>query len=135
MMMSKCEKLKGVSKLLLRLVVGGIFVYAGWMKLQNPAMVQGMLTSMNFPLPVVMAWVLSLSEFIFGILVVLGVFTAASTLPLMFAMLVAFLTVHIKDGLTNPMTQYVMLIFASLLTLCASGAGKYSVDAMMAKKK
>lgn len=133
--MSKCEKLKGVSKLLLRLVVGGIFVYAGWMKLQNPAMVQGMLTSMNFPLPVVMAWVLSLSEFIFGILVVLGVFTAASTLPLMFAMLVAFLTVHIKDGLTNPMTQYVMLIFASLLTLCASGAGKYSVDAMMAKKK
>lgn len=133
--MSKCEKLKGVSKLLLRLVVGGIFVYAGWMKLQNPAMVQGMLTSMNFPLPVVMAWVLSLSEFVFGILVVLGVFTCASTLPLMFAMVVAFLTVHIKDGLTNPMTQYVMLIFASLLTLCASGAGKYSVDAMMAKKE
>lgn len=134
-MMSKCEKLKGVSKLLLRLVLGGIFIYAGWMKLQNPAMVQGMLTNMNFPLPVVMAWVLSLSEFIFGILVLLGAFTSASTLPLMFAMLVAFLTVHMKDGLTNPMTQYVVLIFASLLNLCASGAGKYSVDAMIGKKK
>lgn len=133
--MAKCEKLKGFSKLLLRLVVGGIFVYAGWMKLQNPAMVQGMLAGMNFPLPVVMAWVLSLSEFIFGLLVVLGAFTCVSTLPLMFVMLVAFLTVHIKDGLTNSMTQQVLLIFASLLNLCASGAGKYSVDAMMDKKK
>lgn len=135
MMMAKCEKLKGFSKLLLRLVVGGIFVYTGWMKLQNPAMVQGMLTGMNFPLPVVLAWVLSFSEFIFGILVVLGAFTCISTLPLMFIMVVAFLTVHIKDGLANQMTQYVMLIFTSLLTLCASGAGQYSVDAMIGKKK
>ncbi len=133
--MAKCEKLKGFSKLLLRLVVGGIFVYTGWMKLQNPAMVQGMLTGMNFPLPVVLAWVLSFSEFIFGILVVLGAFTCISTLPLMFIMVVAFLTVHIKDGLANQMTQYVMLIFTSLLTLCASGAGQYSVDAMIGKKK
>jgi len=123
----RCPKVAAFARLLLRLTVGAIFIQAGWFKLQNPAMVQGMLSGMNFPLSEVFTWVLILTELVGGALLALGLWTKYATVPLMFVMAVAFFTVHLKDGLVAT-TWFVMLLFFALAVFYTSGAGDLSLD-------
>jgi uncharacterized membrane protein YphA (DoxX/SURF4 family) len=51
----------------------------------------------------------------------------------MIVMLVAFFTVHLKDGLVAT-TWYVMMIFFALSVFFTSGAGKISLDTTLSKK-
>lgn len=122
-----CPQLAAFARLLLRVTVGAIFLQAGWMKFQNPAMIQGMLAGINFPLSDFFAWIVIFSELIGGALLVLGLWTKYATIPLMIVMLVAFFTVHLKDGLVAT-TWYVMMIFFALSVFFTSGAGKISLD-------
>ncbi len=74
------------------------------------------------------------SELVFGILVMLGVFTRLSTLPVIFSMVVAAFVIHAKDPLfmgggaaKEPALLYLMAFVA---ILCA-GPGRFSVDGMV----
>ncbi|MCC6643725.1 DoxX family protein [Candidatus Peregrinibacteria bacterium] len=128
-MKTNCEAFTPYTKLLLRLMLGVIFIYAGWGKINNIPMVEGMLTGLSIPFPAIMAWVLAIAELVCGALLVLGLWTCFATIPVMFSIAVAFFTLHLpKEGLMGMGSLYVALIFFSLLHISASGPGKISLD-------
>jgi putative oxidoreductase len=128
-----CSQLAPWAWLFLRVAIAAIFIQQGWAKFQNPSVIQGMLNGIGVPLSELMGWVVLLSELIGGTLLLLGLWTRYATLPLMAIMLVAFFTVHLKDGLKTP-TWLVILMFFGLAIFCTSGAGEYSLDRRLSKK-
>ena len=83
---------------LLRVTLGLLFAIAGYKKLMNPEGVVGMLTGIGFIVPTFFAWILILSELIFGVLVFVGYKTKYTAWPLAFIMLVAETTVVAPSG-------------------------------------
>src|SRR3989344_1545183 len=82
---------------LLRVFIGVLFIIQGYIKLRNPAGPTGMLTNLGFPAPVFFAWLLLLSELIFGIAVLVGWKVKYTVWPLVIVMLVATWTVVIPN--------------------------------------
>ncbi|MCC7432559.1 DoxX family protein [Candidatus Peregrinibacteria bacterium] len=141
MKMEVCKGMSEWTKLLLRLIVGAVFLTAGYVKFQNPAMIQGMLGTLNYPLPEIMGWILIITELLGGALIVLGLFTCWASIPMSFVMLMALLTVHLPSmlnkgaGFLESGSALVALTMAVLLHLMTTGAGKISVDHLISKKK
>jgi len=128
-------KNKGISEFsltLLRVVLGFIFVYHGYLKL----FVKGGLPSTAFffsqigiPLPNISAFVVAFVELIGGLLLLIGLFTKWTSLVLIFEMAVAFFKVHLKKGflISNGGYEFVLLILAALVVVLAYGAGKFAL--------
>lgn len=120
----------------LRLVIAAVFIVHGAQKLFGYIDFVGMLTSMNFPLPVLFAWLVALTEFFGGIFVLLGLLTRWASLGLSVVMLVAIFTVHLKNGFFNPMgVEFPLTMLGGTLALFLGGAGNLSVDNNLLKKK
>jgi len=114
----------------LRLALGLLFIVPGIMKLMNPAMPAGMLEGMGFPAPVVFAWVLLLSELIFGAALIVGYKVKYAVWPLMLILVVATIIVHVPS--TDPM-KWINVLFhvvgiAGLLSLFNSGPGMWALS-------
>ncbi len=114
---------------LLRLTVGILFLVQGIGKFQNPNGVTTMLTGIGFPIPLVFAWILILSEIIFGALILIGYKVKYTAWPLAIILLVATLTVVIPSGGFNSVNFYFHLIsIAGLITIALTGPGKWAVS-------
>ncbi len=137
MKMTDFNKLHEVSHLVLRVVIGFVFFLHGLEKVQNIGMIQGMLTGMNFPAPELMGWVLALSELICGALLILGLVTRLATIPLMIAMLLALLVVHLPYGFSMAKGgfEYVLALLGALFVLMTAGSSKVSLDHLLFKGK
>jgi putative oxidoreductase len=136
----------------LRLVLGFGFIYHGFPKLfsaQEHQQFTGMLQAIGIPAPELMAWVVGIVEVFGGVGLILGTFVTVAAVLLVIDMLVAIFTVHLPAGfsfmnvkgmtdagLTFGMPGYEvnLLYIAGLLALLLGGAGKYSVDRILAKK-
>ena len=70
-----------------------------------------------------------LAEFVCSVLIVIGLWTRWATVPLMFTMLVAAWVTFGEE-----INEMALLYFLSFFLLFFTGAGKYSVDAMIMKK-
>src|SRR3989338_2044079 len=77
----------------LRLSVGVVFIYHGWMKLTDIEGTTAFFGSQGFPIAGALAYLVGLVEFVGGVAVVLGVFTKVAALFLAVVMVVALLTV------------------------------------------
>jgi putative oxidoreductase len=132
--------------LILRLVIGGIFLYTGAEKLFGgvPDFAQ-MLASMNLPLfpPIVWAWIAACGEFFGGLFVLLGLLTRLAALPLIATMFVAiikvarpngFVGVYLGNGAIKQGYMMHLIIIAVCLALILSGAGLLSLDALIFKR-
>ena len=113
---------------LLRLTIGVMFIYTGIVKLMNPAGPTGMLTNLGFPIPTVFAWVLLLSEIVFGILVLVGWKVKYTVWPLVLILVVALALVTIPNANGN----YINIIFhlvtiAGLISLYLTGPGELAL--------
>src|SRR5215469_10890629 len=83
----------------LRLVVGYGFMAHGWAKLsRGPAEFAKLLEQVGAPLPEATAWVSTLIEVLGGLAILAGAFVAVVSIPLIFMMLVAMFTVHLRYG-------------------------------------
>lgn len=111
--------------LVLRLMVGAVFIYHGWLKLNGMAGTTGMMAGIGLPMPIFWAWLVALVEFVGGIAVVLGVFNRIVTVVLAINMVCALLLVHSK--LPYGMAELPLLLLASVLALHFTGAGKFAV--------
>lgn len=125
---------------LLRVVLGVILAYHGYLKLFVPGGFKGTVeffASVGIPLASYSALAASAAEFAGGIFLILGIFTRWTTLVLIFEMLVALFTVHIKNGLlvSKGGYEFVLLILASLIVLLSNGPGALSLGKMMSKNK
>ncbi len=113
---------QNVLLLIARLIVGGIFINAGWMKVSAMIETVSMFSSMG--IAPVLTYIVSYAEFIGGILLVLGLWNTLVTGGLAIIMLSALY--YTKDGGIQ-MFGFPLLTLASLLALCASGTGKFAL--------
>ena len=120
--------LKAYGPTALRLGLGILFIFMGFGKLQNPAGITAMLQGIGFPAPIFWAWLLLLSELIFGIAILIGLKVRYTTIPLIIVMIVAIVTVQLP-GLPDSTPQLLKdwSILFSLVGLMLTGSGKLAV--------
>jgi putative oxidoreductase len=138
--------------MILRLVIGFGFMVHGWAKFsRGPDKFAGVLVWMGFPLPDLMAWVVTIVEGIGGLAMVAGVFVTLISVPLVIINLVAMLGVHWQYGFSSvntvgltaagpqfgpPGFEVNLLYIAGLLMIIlGGGAGAFSIDRLLAQKK
>jgi putative oxidoreductase len=86
----------------LRLIIGFGFVAHGYAKLsRGPDKFANILEGIGIPQPHIMAWIITLLEFIGGVGVMSGAFVVPLTLPLTIVMITALITVHFQYGFSS----------------------------------
>jgi putative oxidoreductase len=115
----------------LRITVGAVFLDHGYQKLFHFGFhgVAGMFGHMGIPLPMVSAVVVTLVEFVGGILLIAGLGTRVAAALLAIEMTVAILAVHLKHGFgaQNGGFEYPLTLLAACLCLVLSGGGMLSL--------
>ena len=121
--------------LLIRIAVGITFIYAGWFKLSNIDIVIEGFGTMGF-VPV-LAYLVSIIEFLGGISMILGICARYSGILLSIIMLVAVIKVHGPMGysLQNSGYEYVLVLLLASSAITALGSGKYSVMTWWRERK
>ncbi len=114
----------------LRLALGAIFIYHGWLKLNDIEGTIGFFSGVGIPLPEIFAYVVGAVELFGGAALVLGFFTSVAADLLAINMLVAILVVHlgplVKDG--NWMQiEFPLAVLGGLFGLIAVGGGDWKI--------
>jgi len=119
----------------LRVAVATIFIRHGAQKLFvfGFAGVTGAFAHMGVPLPGLMGPFIGLLEFFGGIALVIGLLTRLVALGLVFDMLGAIVLVRLKGGFSSYELEFLLL--GSSLALALTGAGRFSVDALLADRR
>ncbi len=83
-----------------------------------------------------MALMAGSSEFFGGLLLIIGLLIRPTSAVLAFTMLMAIVTVHLDNGLfmSNNGYEFGLALLAATVSLAISGAGKLSIDSMIARK-
>ena len=118
----------------LRVAVTTIFIKHGAQKLFvfGFSGVTGAFTQMGVPLPGVTGPFIALLEFFGGIALVIGLLTRLIALGFVCDMLGAILLVQLKSGFSHYELEFLLL--GSSLALVLTGAGEFSVDALLGRR-
>jgi putative oxidoreductase len=124
--------------LILRLVIGGVFIAHGAQKLfvfGIPGVTKGF-EGMGVPMPGVTAPLVAAVELLGGLALVFGLLTRLASLGLAIDMLGAILLVHLKGGFFMPTGyEFALTLLGASLALMFTGAGAYSLDAVIAGRR
>ncbi|MEK7636255.1 MAG: DoxX family protein [Patescibacteria group bacterium] len=133
------EKWRDIAPLALRVVTGVLFMAHGYQKLTEITITKfgGFLGSVGIPFPLFFAPVVTYVELIGGIMLIFGFMTHWVSKLLALIMLVAVVMVHLDKGVFVAKGGYelALLLFVAVFSLMITGAGKWSVDYLLAKKK
>ena len=133
----------GMAPLALRIPVGIIFIAHGAQKLFGAFGGYGLegtgqfMASLGMPAGYLMALLAGSAEFFGGIALLIGLLVRPASAVLAFTMLVAIFTVHISHGLfmSNNGYEYALSLLAVSVSLLISGAGRFSLDGILAERK
>jgi putative oxidoreductase len=116
---------------ILRIVVGIVFLVHGYQKLFHMGFhgVSAFFSHAGIPLPWVSAVVVTLVEFVGGILLVAGIAVRVAAALNAIDMMVAILVVHLKHGFgaQNGGFEYPLTLLAATLCLAMAGGGMFSL--------
>jgi putative oxidoreductase len=123
--------------LLVRLVMGVAFILHGWPKIQKPT---SWMSSMPDPPPGFLQALAAIFEVAGGALLALGLFTRAAALAIAAVMVGALALVHIPKGDPfvspgGPSSELASVYLAVSLLIAAMGAGAYSLDAIVFRRR
>lgn len=124
-----------VALLLARLLVGVVLIAHGLQKLGNGVGgVAGGFAGMGVPLPTVSAWFVMVVELLGGVLLVAGAATAVAGAAVFAVMVGAYLFAHFGATVFVDAGgwELVGVIAAGAVALAAAGAGRFSVDHVLA---
>lgn len=127
---------KDYAALPLRLVLGVIFLVHGYMKLFNGIeSTTAFFTNLGISLAGFFAYVIGITEFFGGILLILGIIVKISSLVLLIDMAVATLLVHLPKGFLNSNggAEFTLSLIAGLISLLILGEGKLSLQKVFKK--
>ena len=129
-------RLDFVPPLLVRFVIGFVFVNTGWGKLHSLDHLIQYFTELKIPFPQIQAPFVAGIEFVCGGLVLVGLATRFAAFPLVGTMVVAIATALWPDldGLNDLLGRAEFLYIVLLVGLVVRGAGAVSIDALLAKR-
>lgn len=108
------------------------------------------LHALNVPAPHLMAWLTILTELIGGFAVFVGAFIPLVSIPMAVVLLVAIFTVHLPYGFSSIKLMAItptgpkfgpvgyecnLLYLACIAALVLGGAGPFSIDGFLAKRR
>jgi putative oxidoreductase len=125
-----------------RVLLGWIFLASAWGKVTNIGGFVNYLTSLKVPNPGIWAWPGAVAEFVLGAALILGVGTR-------YAALLGIVFVAVATALAHRYWEYPaqaagnqynhflknLSIIGGMLAIFATGAGRFSVDAVLSKKR
>lgn len=128
-----------IGLLLLRLTLGAVMVMHGWQKF-NEWTVPGVTASfdgMGVPMAAIAAPFATYVELIGGVLIILGALTRPVAALNLVSMLGAIIFVHGPAGFyaSEGGYEFVLLLAAASAAFIFTGAGSYSVDASLARRR
>ena len=134
-----CRRLRDAEwlpQLLLRIFLGGFFCESGWGKIHNLDAFSQRFAEWQIPFPAFSAALSAYTEFIGGLLTVLGLCTRLVAIPQIINMAVAVVSVKLKDVQTvSAFFELDEPLYAlGFLWLFFSGPGWVSFDHLIAKK-
>jgi putative oxidoreductase len=129
---SPSDRQLGMGLAVLRVAVAAVFINHGRQKLfvYGFAGVTGAFTQMGVPFPGIMGPLIGLLEFFGGIALLFGFLTRLVAIGFVCDMLGAILLVQLKRGFSAYELEFLLL--GSSLALALTGAGIFSVDAILA---
>ncbi len=127
--------------LAIRLYWGYQFFITGKGKLEDlPTTIENFRDNFHLPLPEINAVLAGCTECFGGLLLLAGLASRLTAIPLIFTMVVAYMTVHIDTvkGISEDPDAFVsappfLFLFAALLVLVL-GPGVFSIDHLLARK-
>lgn len=109
--------------LALRVAVGLVFAYHGWLKLGDIAGTAAFFGSQSIPAASFFAYLVGLVELVGGLAVLLGIFTKAAAKLLAINMIVALLIVHTRMPWAT--AELPLVLLGGCLVLLGCGGGKW----------
>ncbi|MFT6968590.1 MAG: putative oxidoreductase [Cellvibrionaceae bacterium] len=139
---SKTESDSGLSFLILRITIATVFMAHGSQKLFSWFGGYGLegtgqwMESIGLAPGYLMALLAGSGEFFGGLLLLFGLLTRASSLVLAITMFVAIFSVHFANGFFMSANGYefAFVLLGASVALMFSGAGRYSLDALLLNK-
>lgn len=130
------SKLKDVHLLVVRLILAYGFYNPAIMKWQNINSIAEWFGSMGIPLPTLNAYMAASTEMAGVVLLTLGLANRIISIPLIFVMIVAIVTVHLGNGFEagNNGFEIPLYYILLLLIILIYGTGKISLDRIITNK-
>lgn len=132
--------MRDIFLLVIRLYWGWSFIMTGKGKFINWDDTVAFFTSLGIPAPQINAGMAASTEFLGGVCLLLGLGSRIATVPLVFTMLVAYVTAHHAElvGIFQDPDAFLeappFLFLMTCLIVLFFGAGKYSIDAMLSRR-
>src|SRR5215471_15407533 len=122
--------------LLVRFVVGSSFMLNGWGKLHSLDNITEFFASLHIPAPHFNAVLVACTECFGGALLIVGLLTRIAAIPLIISMAVAILTAKLPkvEGFADFVGLDELAYLVIFFWLAVAGAGKISIDYLLAKK-
>lgn len=135
----------------LRLVVGYGFLAHGMAKwMRGPENFGKLLDLIGVPLPATTAWLVTLLEVFGGLAIIVGIFVAITSIPLVISMLFAMFSIHLKFGFSSvnttgltatgpvfgpPGYEINLLYIAALVVVALAGPGALSIERWLSQRR
>lgn len=113
---------QNICLLVARIIIGGIFIYSGWMKVSDMGQTIGFFATVG--LPSIAAYVVAYAELIGGGLLLLGIFSELAALVLAAIMVGA---IYFTWSAGPQMFMAPLALLGGLLAIAAAGAGHYAI--------
>lgn len=136
LIVKQIAKLKDLHLLAVRLILAYGFFNPALMKWQNLSSIIDWFRDLGIPFPALNAYLSALTEMSGVILLTLGLANRIISIPLIFVMIVAIVTVHWENGFEagNNGFEIPLYYILLLIVIFIYGAGKFSADYFIVKK-